>query len=54
MARCIFMCADVPLLAPELLHGFSSSNYLFMAVQPSVGPWRLLQFLDLYTVGKTP
>jgi hypothetical protein len=28
--------------------------YLSMAVQPFVGPWPLFQFLDLYTVGRTP
>jgi hypothetical protein len=25
-----------------------------MALQPFVGPWPLLQFLNLYTVGRTP
>jgi hypothetical protein len=25
-----------------------------MSVQPIVGTWPLLQFLDLYTVGRTP
>jgi hypothetical protein len=25
-----------------------------MALQSFVGPWPLLQFLDLYTVGRTP
>jgi hypothetical protein len=25
-----------------------------MALQPFVGPWPLFQFLDLYTVGRTP
>jgi hypothetical protein len=25
-----------------------------MALQPSVGPWPLFQFLNLYTVGRTP
>jgi hypothetical protein len=28
--------------------------YLSMALQPFVGPWPLFQFLNLYTVGKTP
>jgi hypothetical protein len=25
-----------------------------MALQPFVGPWQLLQFLELHTVGMTP
>jgi hypothetical protein len=25
-----------------------------MALQPFVGPWPLFQFLDFYTVGRTP
>jgi hypothetical protein len=27
---------------------------LSMALQPFVGPWQTFQFLDLYTVGRTP
>jgi hypothetical protein len=30
------------------------SIYLFMALQPFVGPWQLLSILILYTVGRTP
>jgi hypothetical protein len=28
--------------------------YLSMALQPFVGPWPLFQFLDFYTVDRTP
>jgi hypothetical protein len=28
--------------------------YLSMGLQPFVGPWPLFQFLDFYTVGRTP
>jgi hypothetical protein len=30
------------------------SIYLPMVVQPFIGPWPLFQFIDFYTVGKTP
>jgi hypothetical protein len=28
--------------------------YVSMALEPFVGPWPLFQFLNLYTVGRTP
>jgi hypothetical protein len=33
---------------------FSVNIYLSVALQPFVGPWPLFQFLDQYTVGRTP
>jgi hypothetical protein len=30
------------------------SIYLSAALQPFVGPWPLFQFLNMYTVGRTP
>jgi hypothetical protein len=30
------------------------SGIIIMALQPFVGPWPLFEFLNLYTVGRTP
>jgi hypothetical protein len=37
-----------------LLHLFYYNYYYFMSLQPFVGTWPLLQFLNLFTVGRTP
>jgi hypothetical protein len=40
--------------SPVIVLSIYLSIYLSMALQPFIGIWPLFQFLELYTVGRTP
>jgi hypothetical protein len=40
--------------APKNYFLFFIRFYLTMGLQPFVGPWPFFQFLNVYTVGRTP
>jgi hypothetical protein len=48
-----YLPTHLPIYLPTYLPIYLSI-YLPMALQPFVGPWPLIQFLNLYTVGRTP
>jgi hypothetical protein len=48
---------NLPTYLPSYLPTYPPTHpptYLPMALQSFVGPWPLFQFLDFYTVGRTP